>query len=104
LLTNSRIISLIKQQVEAGREQVGKKEIVHDRNVHVDVLEKTLTYARHLGYSIHGLTFSPVTGGDGNIEFLAHLGWKSTSPVFNDTRTGLKQFVENTNTHFQIEN
>lgn len=103
LAPNSQIIALIKPQFEAGREQVGKKGIVRDLNVHVDVLVKTLTFARDLGYSIHDLTFSPVTGGDGNIEFLAHLGWKSTSSVFNDTRAGLKQFVENTHTHFQIE-
>ncbi|WP_425542383.1 TlyA family RNA methyltransferase [Lentibacillus halophilus] len=71
----SDIIALIKPQFEAGREQVAKKGIVHDKNVHLDVLKNITDYARREGYQLIDLTYSPVTGGDGNIEFLVHFGW-----------------------------
>ena len=68
------IAALIKPQFEAGREKVGKSGVVRDSAVHKEVLINVLTMAAELGYSLHGLTFSPITGGEGNIEFLAH--WK----------------------------
>lgn len=72
LTDNSDALILIKPQFEAGKEQVGKKGIVRDRNVHEEVIEKILTFAQSVGFQIAGLTYSPITGGDGNIEFL---GW-----------------------------
>jgi 23S rRNA (cytidine1920-2'-O)/16S rRNA (cytidine1409-2'-O)-methyltransferase len=71
----SDIVALIKPQFEAGRDQVGRKGIVRDRNVHAEVLEDTLKFSESLGFQYKDLTFSPITGGDGNIEFLAHLTW-----------------------------
>ncbi|ENH97424.1 hemolysin A [Gracilibacillus halophilus YIM-C55.5] len=68
---NGDIIMLVKPQFEAGREQVGKKGIVRDPNVHEQVLTEILTFAHNEGFTFYGLTFSPITGGDGNIEFLA---------------------------------
>lgn len=68
------IAALIKPQFEAGREKVGKSGVVRDAKVHQEVIESILNYATELGFSIKGLTFSPITGGEGNIEFLAHLG------------------------------
>lgn len=68
------IAALIKPQFEAGREKVGKSGVVRDPKVHQEVLETVLNEARDLGFSLHGLTFSPITGGEGNIEFLAHFG------------------------------
>lgn len=68
------IAALIKPQFEAGREKVGKSGVVRDVKVHQEVIESILNYATELGFSIKGLTFSPITGGEGNIEFLAHLG------------------------------
>lgn len=65
-------VALIKPQFEAGREQVGKSGVVRDRNVHLSVLTDVLSYAQQLGFSLHGLTYSPITGGEGNIEFLAY--------------------------------
>lgn len=103
LAPKSSIIALIKPQFEAGREQVGKKGIIRDADVHVSVLENILGFARSIGYSIHELTFSPVTGGDGNIEFLAHLGWKQASLDVEYSNTELQQFVRNAHTHFQKE-
>ncbi|WP_151734353.1 TlyA family RNA methyltransferase ['Paenibacillus yunnanensis' Narsing Rao et al. 2020] len=66
------ILALIKPQFEAGREKVGKSGVVRDPAVHKEVLLHVLGMAAELGYSLQGLTFSPITGGEGNIEFLAH--------------------------------
>lgn len=67
------IAALIKPQFEAGREKVGKSGVVRDPKVHREVLETVLNEAVSLGFTLGGLTFSPITGGEGNIEFLAHL-------------------------------
>ncbi|WP_284140353.1 MULTISPECIES: TlyA family RNA methyltransferase [unclassified Virgibacillus] len=75
LLQNSDVVALIKPQFEAGREQVGKKGIVRDKKVHFNVLQRLTDFAISEGYELFDITFSPVTGGDGNIEFLVHLGW-----------------------------
>lgn len=79
LKADSDVVALIKPQFEAGREQVGKKGIVRDKKVHQQVLRTTISFAEELGFTLYDLTYSPITGGDGNIEFLAHLGWKKTA-------------------------
>ncbi|GMA60632.1 TlyA family RNA methyltransferase [Alicyclobacillus fastidiosus] len=68
------VISLVKPQFEAGRGFVGKGGIVRDARVHLRVLLDMLDHVTSVGWSCHGLTFSPISGGDGNIEFLAW--WK----------------------------
>lgn len=78
LVLNSDVVALIKPQFEAGREQVGKKGIVRDKKVHEQVIHKILDFAMKEGYDVKGLTFSPITGGDGNIEFLGHFFWRGT--------------------------
>jgi 23S rRNA (cytidine1920-2'-O)/16S rRNA (cytidine1409-2'-O)-methyltransferase len=70
------IVALIKPQFEAGREKVGKNGIVRDPEVHREVLDTILGYADQLGLQLSGLTFSPITGGEGNIEFLAYWRWQ----------------------------
>jgi len=65
-------VALIKPQFEAGREQVGKSGVIRDPAVHREVLTGILQFADEIGYRLKGLTFSPITGGEGNIEFLAH--------------------------------
>lgn len=65
-----KIVALIKPQFEAGKEKVGKKGIVRDINVHKEVIEKIIDLAKELELRILGLTFSPITGATGNIEFL----------------------------------
>lgn len=65
-------VALIKPQFEAGREQVGKSGVVRDRSVHLSVLREVLSAAGALGFALRGLTYSPITGGEGNIEFLAY--------------------------------
>ena len=68
------VISLIKPQFEAGRERVGKKGVVRDPQVHKDVIKEILTFIdQELGWAAQALSFSPITGPEGNIEFLVHI-------------------------------
>jgi ftsJ-like methyltransferase len=67
------VMCLIKPQFEAGREQVGKKGIVRDSKVHVEVIEHVIGYASDNGLYPHGLDYSPVKGTKGNIEYLLYL-------------------------------
>ena len=73
LADDGEIVCLVKPQFEAGREQVGKKGIVRDQKVHQEVIEKVIGYAASEGLYPQGLTYSPVTGAKGNIEYLLHL-------------------------------
>ncbi len=73
LAKNCRAVCLIKPQFEAGREKVGKKGVVRDKNVHKEVIEKIRDFALQNGFSVLGLTFSPVKGPEGNIEYLIYL-------------------------------
>ncbi|WP_203624374.1 MULTISPECIES: TlyA family RNA methyltransferase [unclassified Lacticaseibacillus] len=66
-------VALIKPQFEAGREHVGKKGIIRDPAVHKAVLQTIVDFSLSAGYNVLGLDFSPITGGEGNIEFLIHL-------------------------------
>ncbi|MGM9926201.1 MAG: TlyA family RNA methyltransferase [Bacillus sp. (in: firmicutes)] len=76
LVPNSDVAALIKPQFEAGKEQVGKKGIVREAKTHEQVIEKIVALSLQLGYDVKHLTYSPITGGDGNIEFLIHLHWE----------------------------
>ena len=67
------LVCLVKPQFEAGREQVGKKGIVRDKKVHKEVIENVVKYALDNGLNPVGLTYSPVTGAKGNIEYLLYL-------------------------------
>ncbi len=67
------MVALVKPQFEAGREKVGKKGIVRDKNTHIEVLNTIVNICNREGLTIADLDFSPVTGGTGNIEFLAHI-------------------------------
>lgn len=74
--SSGEVIALVKPQFEAGRDDVGKKGIVRDKKVHERVLNNMISFALEAGYGVKGLSFSPITGGEGNIEFLLHLGWQ----------------------------
>ncbi|MFS0722748.1 TlyA family RNA methyltransferase [Paenibacillus sp. 1P07SE] len=76
LPAGSGVMALIKPQFEAGREKVGKQGVVRDPVVHTQVLEHVLGFAAELGFALQGLTYSPITGGEGNIEFLAYWHWQ----------------------------
>jgi len=73
LKENGKLVALIKPQFEAGREEVGKKGVVRDIEVHRNVIEKTVNFAYDAGFSVKGLDFSPIKGPEGNIEFLMYL-------------------------------
>ena len=72
LKENGDILCLIKPQFEAGREKVGKKGVVRDQKVHLEVLENFLAFAPTAGFTVMGLSYSPIRGPEGNIEYL---GW-----------------------------
>ncbi len=73
LLPGGDVMALVKPQFEAGKENVGKKGIVRDPKVHLDVLESIAQMATNIGFVVKDASFSPITGGEGNIEFLFHL-------------------------------
>lgn len=73
LVDGGEVIALIKPQFEAGKEAVGKNGIVRDPQTHVQVIKDILHFAAMHGYDVLDLSYSPITGGEGNIEFLAHL-------------------------------
>lgn len=73
LKPTGQVVCLIKPQFEAGREKVGKKGVVRDPAVHLEVLQMFTALAKELNFTICNLTFSPVKGPEGNIEFLGHL-------------------------------
>lgn len=73
LVPGGDCIALVKPQFEAGRDKVGKKGIVREPKVHQEVLEKVASYAVECGFEVRAMTHSPITGGEGNIEFLFHL-------------------------------
>lgn len=66
-------VALVKPQFEAGKENVGKNGIVRDPQIHVEVLQGIAGFAASIGLQVRGVSFSPITGGEGNIEFLLHL-------------------------------
>lgn len=73
LKPTGQVLCLIKPQFEAGKDKVGKKGVVRDPAVHEEVLQNLISLAKSLDFTIRNLTFSPVKGPEGNIEFLAHL-------------------------------
>lgn len=77
-----QVLCLIKPQFEAGKEKVGKKGVVRDPAVHREVLDNFLATARELGFRVKNLSFSPVKGPEGNIEFLGHLSKAPVDPPF----------------------
>ncbi|MCM3161672.1 TlyA family RNA methyltransferase [Metabacillus litoralis] len=95
LRAESDVVALVKPQFEAGKEFVGKKGIVRDPEVHEHVLKEMMEFVLKEGYDIQNLSFSPITGGDGNIEFLLHIRWEgSQEKGTNHFQKSAKQVVE----------
>ena len=86
-----QVLCLIKPQFEAGKENVGKKGVVRDPKIHQMVLDNFVALAAGLGFTILGLTFSPVKGPEGNIEFLAHLTLDEVEGIRPDTAAVVAQ-------------
>lgn len=74
LASDGAIVCLVKPQFEAGRDKVGKKGVVREPSVHIAVVEEIIQFALREGFFVYGLSFSPIKGPEGNIEYLLYLG------------------------------
>ncbi len=90
LKEEGHVACLIKPQFEAGREKVGKKGVVRDPAVHQEVLEHFFYHAQEAGFAVLGVTFSPIRGPEGNIEYLGYLEKSTKASIEPD----LKALVE----------
>ena len=86
-----QVLCLIKPQFEAGKDKVGKKGVVREKSTHQEVLDSFVELADQLGFRILGLTFSPVKGPEGNIEFLGHLTLRDVEGIRPDTALVVEQ-------------
>lgn len=87
LTQDAKMVCLIKPQFEAGREKVGKKGVVRDKDVHIEVVKNICDYVRSIGFGIIDLDFSPVKGPEGNIEYLIY--------IQNNSELNLEKDIEN---------
>ena len=94
LKPTGQVLCLIKPQFEAGKDKVGKKGVVRDPQTHKEVLDDFLSLATETEFQILGLTFSPVKGPEGNIEFLAHLSLDNIAGIKPDTDQIVRQAHE----------
>jgi len=91
LKSTGQVLCLIKPQFEAGKEKVGKKGVVREPETHKEVLDNFVRLTEEVGFTILGLTFSPVKGPEGNIEFLAHLTLEDKEGIEVDTELVVRQ-------------
>jgi 23S rRNA (cytidine1920-2'-O)/16S rRNA (cytidine1409-2'-O)-methyltransferase len=109
LAPGSGIMALIKPQFEAGREQVGKSGVVRDPAVHRSVIRAVLDFAVQLDFKLQGLSYSPITGGEGNIEFLAYWTYEDKTvhaegqepPTYPDYTALVEDIVRSAHTTFR---
>lgn len=85
LTDNGQVVCLIKPQFEAGREKVGKKGVVRDKKVHIEVIEMVVEFAKSIGFNVLNLDFSPIKGPEGNIEYLLHIEKGENTDTINKT-------------------
>nr|WP_283243578.1 TlyA family RNA methyltransferase [Feifania hominis] len=97
LRDDARGVCLIKPQFEAGRDKVGKKGVVRDEAVHLEVVCRVCDFAREMGFSVLGVDFSPVRGPEGNIEYLLYL---SNAPL-EEPQLDLPALVRRSHEHFK---
>lgn len=96
---SGEVCALIKPQFEAGKNKVGKGGIVRDINVHQEVVENIFYLSNSLGFSIKEFTYSPITGGDGNVEYLIILKYTPDNVINNDVN--IKKIIEEANKQFK---
>lgn len=99
LASDGQAVCLIKPQFEAGKDKVGKKGVVRDLSVHLEVVENIINLAVENGFSVMGLQFSPIKGPEGNIEYLIYLH-KSENPIISDS-VNAKELVNQS--HFELD-
>ena len=97
----AEVVALIKPQFEAGREKVGKSGVVREPAVHLEVLNTVLGHAAELGYRLENVSFSPITGGEGNIEFLAYWIWSGDFAAERPDENRLAALVKEANAVFK---
>ncbi|MCR4990247.1 MAG: TlyA family RNA methyltransferase [Lachnospiraceae bacterium] len=98
------MVCLIKPQFEAGRDQVGKKGVVKDPTIHVEVINKVFEYAKECGFAIMGLDHSPIKGPEGNIEYLILLKKESSMDLSCELKDIISGLVERTHEEFLCDN
>ena len=88
------VVCLIKPQFEAGREKVGKKGVVREKSVHLEVIEMVASFAGSIGFEALHLEFSPIKGPEGNIEYLLHLRNCTDGSTFTNDAIGASGIVD----------
>ena len=91
---DGEVVCLIKPQFEAGREKVGKKGVVREKSVHLEVIEMVASFAGSIGFEALHLEFSPIKGPEGNIEYLLHLRNCTDGSIFANDTIGASEIVE----------
>ena len=94
LTDDGRMVCLIKPQFEAGREKVGKKGVVRDKAVHIEVIEKVMGIADGLHFKVLGLDYSPIKGPEGNIEYIIYLEKQPEDVIIEHEPVDAKKVVE----------
>ena len=94
LTEDGHMVCLIKPQFEAGREKVGKKGVVRDKAVHIEVIEKVIRIAGVLHFKVLGLDYSPIKGPEGNIEYLIYLEKRPEDEAPANEPVDVRQVVE----------
>lgn len=95
-----KVCALVKPQFEAGREKVGKGGIVRDKKTQIEVVEKVLLLANSVGFSMINFSYSPITGGEGNIEFLMILKYNAEKVIENKS-INIEYIVNNAYNYFK---
>lgn len=98
LTADGRMVCLIKPQFEAGREKVGKKGVVRDPAVHIEVIEKVIGIVDQLHFKVLGLDYSPIKGPEGNIEYLIYLEKRPEDEMILHEKVDAKWVVEQSHT------
>lgn len=103
LTDNADVMLLIKPQFEAGKEKVGKKGIVRDPSVQLEVLQDIIAFSSQLQLVPWGVDYSPITGGDGNIEYLFHAKWRPRETPPSLLPSDMRAVVEKAHRHLYGE-
>lgn len=94
LKEHGEMVCLIKPQFEAGREKVGKKGVVREASVHREVVERVICHAQEVGFRVLDLSFSPIKGPEGNIEYLLYLKKEGTVTEIETFQQKIVQIVD----------
>ncbi len=98
LKDDGRLVCLIKPQFEAGREKVGKKGVVRDKAVHAEVIDSIVSFCKNeMDFGILGLTYSPIKGPEGNIEYLIYVSKLSELDRIGDASARIEELVDEAN-------